>query len=407
MRKRTARGTTALAMHAHQPSRTARHAVRGLVVTLACLATLATAGLMSCLTSCSRAPDPTAAWPEGVLLSARTASLAALLAQLETLESTPIARHATAWARALPDCDEVEARAESISALPQALACRTPGGALEPFHRARGEADLAFALPGDGERTHGTILTKGHEVMATLRWPEPGRAGAWSLLVPGAEAAGPALLAAEGRLLHARVRPADGVDLASLVPAESQADRLFRLRSSLFAGAVLDGTWEIALYAPDAGQTMPRAALALGTSLRGAAVTAAEQFLRDLEATWPVHRTPFALDGAEGACLLELNVLPALAPCFVATEKALVFGWNPASLATALHPAPPMPSPPDAGRVVVDLASLGRVDARLAALLPAEHGSPPLHWPWGVFEARGRRDAEALELRLALTGAPE
>src|SRR5262249_17973230 len=149
----------------------------------------------------------------------------------------------------------------------------------------------------------------------------------------------------------------------------SQADRLFRLRSDLFASAVLDGTWEGAVYLPERAGGMPGIALALGFELRSVAVAAAEHFLADLQKTWPVHRSDYRMRAGDGACLLDLNVLPDLSPCYVATGDALVVGWNATSLERALA-GPIMPAPDAAGRLDVNLALIHRADDLLAQHFP-------------------------------------
>src|SRR4030095_1720444 len=109
------------------------------------------------------------------------------------------------------------------------------------------------------------------------------------------------------------------------------------------AGAVLDGTWERAVYLPEPADAMPAIAVAIGFSVRSAAVAAMERLVTDLQKTWPVHRSELRLPAGAGACLLDLNVLPELAPCYVATADALVVGWNRDALARALA-APPQVS---------------------------------------------------------------
>ena len=84
-----------------------------------------------------------------------------------------------------------------------------------------------------------------------------------------------------------------------------------------------------------------------------------------------VRRSDFALGAAAGACLRDLNVLPELAPCYVATERALVIGWNEASLTPAL--ATRAASAPDgasaSGSAVIDFARFAQADARFARRL--------------------------------------
>ena len=79
-----------------------------------------------------------------------------------------------------------------------------------------------------------------------------------------------------GTLVHARLRPAGGLNIARLVPHGSQGDQLFRLKSELFSGVVLDGTWEVAVYLPEQGSIVPPSALAVGYRVREAALAAAE-----------------------------------------------------------------------------------------------------------------------------------
>jgi len=345
-------------------------------------------------------------WPEGALLVARRAALVSLLDRLGALEGTPLSHAATALAAGLPDCAVVEAWAPSgrVADLATTFRCREHPSPLEALHRARGGDDLVFALPtGDGSPLRGTAKLEGGDVALELRWREPPGQGALGLLLPGGEESGPELLAAGSRLAHARVRPEAGVDIAALVPADSQADRLFRMRADLFAGAVLDGTWEGALYLPRSGRALPRAALALGFSLRAPAVAAAERFVADLTHTWPVRRVDFALNGAPGACLLDLEVLPELAPCYVATDRALVVGWNANSLEVALADTGASPGEHEtAGRVELDLALFAEADALLARHLPPEARPRVAHWPWRRVLAQGRTENGELRVHVRL-----
>jgi hypothetical protein len=208
-------------------------------------------------------------------------------------------------------------------------------------------------------------------------------------------------------LVHARLRPAGGLDIASLIPAESQADQLFRLKSELFAGTVLDGTWEIAIYLPEPGRPMPRAALAIGFSLREPAVAAMEGFVSDLRSAWPVQRSDFAVGDASGACLLDLNLLPDLAPCYVATGEALVVGWNPISVRQALAASPGGASHPHPTQgLTVDLARFPDADARFARLTPDTADFAGFEWPWRRLYVSGERSGDNVRLRVQLLRGP-
>ena len=154
------------------------------------------------------------------------------------------------------------------------------------------------------------------------------------------------------------------------------------------------------MYLPGAGEPTPRAALALGFEQRAAAAAALDGFLTDLEATWSIRRSFFAVGDAEGACLLELRLLPGFAPCSVITERALVVGFNPPSLRRALDGGGNA-ALGAAGGAVVELARFGEADARLAGsagTVPAVRARSP----WGRLVAEGRHDGSALRVRLAL-----
>jgi hypothetical protein len=378
------------------------------------LALLALA-LLAVLAGCrSSAPGE----PPGAWWAARTPALRALLAQLAQLEGTPIARRAHELAALLPACDVVGVHdpAGAIAVLAAPPRCLAAGDPLERLLRADG-GDLVFALPRESAAAlRGALRSENGALALDLRWPDPPAEGALRLLVPGDTPAGPDRLASMGRLASLRVRPRAGVDLAALVPEGSQADRLFRLKSGLLASAVLDGTWEGAVYLPERAGGMPGVALALGFSLRDPAVAAMERFIADLAKTWPVHRSAFARPEGEGACLSDLNVLPDLAPCYVATSDALVVGWNATSLARALQASrsEPKASEVDEGgpafsdapaRLDLDLALIRRADDLLARAFP--DSQPPLRWPWDRVLAHGGEENGALVLRMTLVSAPE
>jgi len=349
--------------------------------------------------ACSRAPEPAAGWPPGAVVAGRTRSLARLLAGLAQLEGTPLGREARAWAEALPECESIEAHAAtaSLAALRAGLRCADPAGPLAAVHRDRGERDLVFAWPQGGASAVGSAAVSAQGDL-DLRLELPGGAfgGARALLRPASEAPGPAVLGGADALIHARLRPEGGIDLPALVAQGGQGDALFALKSRLFGAAVLDGTWEVALYLPGEGAGLPRAALALGTRDRAVAAAAAAAFLDEVEARWPLRRAPFALGAWEGACLPELRLLPGLAPCFVAAERALVVGWNAESVRKALDGSAAGISP--AGGVVAELARLPQADARLAApALPLPRG-----WPWRRLVAEPVRGGDRVEVRMAL-----
>jgi len=361
------------------------------------------------LAACSPERPPDAGLPPGALFVARRAALERLLATAQQLEGTPLARAAHALAQRLPGCEWIEARAASRAELAGALACGNPGGPLAPLYRASRERDIALVLPlASGARwvARASVAADG-SLAATLELPGDALAGAAAFLLPGDAPAGPSVLSASEQLAHARVRAGARLDLASLVSDDGQASRLFQLKSELFSGLVLDDTWEAALYLPEPGRGSPRAALALGVREQTAAVSAIEDFLENVRASWFVHRSVFNVGDAHGACLLDLNLLPELAPCYVATERALVIGWNAASVRKALDGATDERSAAGAragpGALVLDLARLEAADAQLRALAPPGVSLLPQQiYPWRKLELRGERVGGGVELRLEL-----
>lgn len=352
-----------------------------------------------------RAQPAGEAWPDGTLLLGRTEALGRLLGQLAGLQDTPLARLARRALAELPGCKLVSGRAREggLPAVVSRLRCLETPGDLAILDRARGQHDLALALPlSDGARGVVTVsVHPGGDVEAELSLPEDSLAGFARMLLPGADAPGAPLLSGREQLSHVRLRPDSGLDVSSLVPAGSQGEQLFRLKSELFAGAVLDGTWEAALYLPEPGRPMPRAALALGFRSRAAAVTAIERLVSDLEADWSLHRTDFRLGSASGACLLELRLLPDLSPCYVATDRALVLGWNPSSLRRALDGAP-AELDAERGGAVVELTRFREADARLARALGGPEARQLSAWPWSRILADGLTQDGVVRIRVQL-----
>lgn len=359
---------------------------------------------------CSRPQPPDSGLPPGALFVARRAALERLLATAQKLEGTPLARAAQTLAARLPACEWVEAQAPTRAELAAALACGDPAGPLARLYRESEGRDLALVLPlGADERWLGraSVAADG-SLSASIVLPGDALSGAAAFLLPGDAPAGPGRLSASELLAHARVRAGARLDVASLVSDDGQASGLFQLKSELFSGLVLDDSWEAALYLPETGQGSPRAALALGVRDHAAAVAAIEDFLENVRASWSVHRTAFAVGEAPGACLLDLNLMPELAPCYVATGDALVIGWNAASVRKALdggtgerRAAAAADAP---GSLVLDLSRLEAADARLRALAkPGVALLPQQLYPWRRLELRGERVRGRVELQLELT----
>jgi hypothetical protein len=334
--------------------------------------------------------------PPGAHLVADGPVLRDVLARLEGLHGTPLGRRAVDLRRRLAGCDVVVGHASepSLAALLGSLDCAPVPPALAG---ARGDAALLWVWPLDGDQrwvVTGGPMAAGLALDARLDPPRASERAA--LLLPSDEAAGPPVLDARGAVLHARVRPRGGLDLAALVPEGSQGDRLFRLKSALLGSAVLGGAWEAAAYMPDPGAPLPPLAVALDVRRRDVAVSAADAFVAELEAVWPIHATParFAAGaagsagGLDGSCLFDLRILPGFAPCWVATERALVVGWNPTSVERALAGARDAPARADAApsRLALRLDRLAEADRRLRAAR-ADGAAGEAH-TWAAGEAR-------------------
>jgi hypothetical protein len=343
-------------------------------------------------------------WPSGAALIANTRSLDRLLERVAQLEGTPLARQAERIRARLPDCPTVEGRAESgkISDIWTALDCASESPDLVALEQARNGWDLAVSVPVAGNHWLGTLaISPSGDVEIELRLPHAAAKGLASLALPGKEAAGAVELSESETLVHARVRPQGGLDLASLIPSDSQGARLFRLKSELFAGIALDGVWEVAIYLPEEGDPMPRTALALNFSHRSAAVAAMEEFIGDLRESWPVARTFFRLGEAEGACLLDLAIMPSLAPCYVATERALIIGWNPASLRKALDGrSGERDGLGNFSGAIIHLDRFANADRILSSALSIKTNPRPTQYPWRRITAKGARDPSGFRLQL-------
>jgi len=343
-------------------------------------------------------------WPSGAVLLANTRSLDRLLGRVAELEGTPLARQAERIRARLPDCPTVEGRAESgqISDVWTSLHCASESPDLVALEQARNGWDLAVSVPVAGDHWLGTLsINPSGDVEIEIHLPRSAGEGLASLALPGDEAAGAVELSESDTLVHARVRPQGGLDLASLIPSDSQGARLFRLKSELFAGIVLDGVWEVAIYLPEEGDPMPRTALALNFSHRSAAIAAMEDFIGDLRESWPVARTFFRLGEAEGACLLDLAIMPSLAPCYVATERALVVGWNPASLRKALDGrSVERDGLGDVSGAIIHLDRFAKADRILSSALSIKTRPNSAQYPWRRITAKGTRDPSGFRLQL-------
>jgi hypothetical protein len=89
----------------------------------------------------------------------------------------------------------------------------------------------------------------------------------------------------------------------------------------------------------------------------------------------------------------------------VATERALVAGWNPASLRHALAGGTDsLGGLGGPGALFLDLARVEETDARLRARLPAEAVAIPAQpYPWSRVSLRGEREQGGVRIELRLS----
>jgi hypothetical protein len=335
------------------------------------------------------------------LLAGEGAALGRLADAVEPLPATPLRALVLAAAEATATCAwfETTAWAPELAALPGALGCvAAPPDLAERL--GGGEHPLWLALPAQAVGRFGGWIDLDADggITAEARLLDPPVDPPWSVLLPSERAPAAPVLNCDGILFHALLRPEGGLDLQRAVAEGSEFDKLFKLRSGLFGTAALEGSLEIAVYSPGAGQRTLPLVIALPHRVRAAAVVGIEALVEALQRDWPVYRKPLATPAGEGACLPDLNLVPDFGPCYLATDRALVVGWNQAALERGLAPGP-RPEPPPSGEVTLDLAGFGAADDALAAT----HGLAPrrsAHLPWTRVVLRQER--RGAEVRYAL-----
>jgi hypothetical protein len=352
--------------------------------------------------------------PAGAYLGGDAAALRRVLARLEPRSDVPLGRGAAALRRRIDGCVRVFAHAPDGSAgeLLAKLTCAPDDAArgdVQEFallRALRGTGDLVLVLPlGAHARLAGPIRVDAQGGVTFEAQVElDGLSGPAALWVPGELPPGPPVLDASDTLVHARLRAAAGLPIADWVPRGSQGDQMFRLKSELFAGAVLDGTWEVAIYLPEQSAQTPPAALALGFRLRSAAQVAVERFVADLREIWPVQRSPLPLAQGQAECLSDLRVLPDLAPCWLVGERALVVAWNETSLRRALAGSGASALSPGGG-LIVRLDRFAQADANLQIASHTAAEFHPFDYAWRRLELEPRRGERGLELSLRLIAA--
>lgn len=344
-------------------------------------------------------PDPTGSLPDDGFVVGTPAAVAAVSRCLRRFPESEAAALGDAWALASAGCTETLFAEGGTAELrcgspPPPLAAALSGHELR-FGMPRGASGI---LAGSLDQITGAALT------GELLIPIPEPLGSMGLFIPASGAAGSAALADEGAFLHVRARPAGGIDIAGLVPENSQADSLFDLRSTLLSGAVLQGTWELAAYPPHPGGSMPELVLGLGVRSTTAppAVTA---FAEALQKKWSVKRDAIAAAGWQGECLRGLNIMPEFEPCFLLRDDALAIGWNESAVRTGTAPGPRRAFETGLG-AVIDTRSLTASDQVISALFRPDMRYPPVDYPLGRIELNAHRTAGYLAVAVAAEGCP-
>ncbi len=342
------------------------------------------------LMACADRDDPVAALPREGFISADSATVANLSACLAAFTGSEAASLGASWRSLAAECPAE--LSGGGSAAWRELACVASSPAVRDF---RGDAGLAFGWSADGELAgRGRLWSNesGLRAEALAKIAPLGAVG--RLFVPGDEPAGRSRLVHDGAVLHARARPAGGIDVSALVEAGSQADTLFGLKGALLSRAVLAGDWELVAYGPAAGGELPLPVLALGLN-QPAGAAAVESFAVAMAEKWNVERRRQRIGVREGECLAGLRVLPQLEPCFVATEEALVVGWNADAVARALGGGATRDGGEAGGWATIDFASMAEADDVFAASRPPESTLPAFAYPLRRVEFEVRRvDAE-------------
>lgn len=345
--------------------------------------------------------------PSGAWLFADGPAFERLLASVAELQGSAAGRIAGELRGPLGGCDEVLAHAAEPAALLGRLRCLEPGEDVPAgLRQLRGEAQLALLLPLEPEgsaplRATAQVGADG-SLDASISFAADAVRGFAKFAVPAARSAGPARLSAARSLIHARLRPSDGFDLLRSLGAFADPEGTSDWRRALLAGAALEGTWELAVYPPRAGQRIPPIALGLELAMPAAARAGVDRLVAALEMQWPLEHREAAFELAEGgslrgACFLELRLLPDFAPCWAVRGDLLVVGWNAFSLQAALAPDPEAPREVDG--LVMSLDRWPEAERLLG-------GSPPDYaWRTVALHAGRRGGDVTLALRADSAGA--
>jgi len=278
-----------------------------------------------------------------------------------------------------------------VSSLFEAIECRRSDSLTPSVVELRAAGDVVFILPIEGDGSGGRLIGRAFvddeaNVRIEARFDQSPRNGFAAFLLPAKRPPGSFVLSDEDALLHGRIRPLLGLNLASMVPNASQADNMFKLKSALFSNAVLDGTLELAVYMPPKGERMPLMAVTAGMTSKTLAIQAVQEFLAQIEMRWPLHHVSKAFGPYEGACMPELELFPEMAPCYAFMEHSLVVGWNPESVEQALFAKGVAAEPDQPGIFYVYLNRLAEADRRLHDAVAPATVIPHLRYGWDYLE---------------------
>lgn len=353
---------------------------------------------------CRRA-GPEDELPEGTLWAGDAASARSLLAALEGFSGSPAAVAAGALRERLAGCRSFLAAcpAGAQCGLPSTATCEPAGRLAALADAARGNARWIFSWR-EGERR---LVARGGEergrlvVRATYR--DDGEASApWQALLPARGAPAPAALATQQALVHLHLRSDRALEALGGMGSGDWAERLFSLRRELFTAMALEGTAELAVYAPREGEVIPPLVLALHVRDRENAVRAMEELLARVRQRWSVTPGRWSLGGREGACLRDLNVLPELAPCYLAGERQVLVGWNERSVRLALAAPATEASPARDERdarseLTLYLDRFAAADSTLARA-HRDRAAEVARYPWSRLRVAGRRSGDGYGL---------
>ncbi len=321
------------------------------------------------------------------------------------MSETPLGRLAATTGERLQACTNLvfgHAPEGGLESLFRSLDCAEARDLLPALETLRASADGVVVAPIAGARLVARGRLDRGDLYLEAELPPPASDQPLAALLPAAEPPGPRLLAEQRALVHSRVR-GDGLDLAALVPEGGALDRLYRLKSRVFSDLVLSGVWELAIYEPSesAGDRLPPLVIGLEFRRRGVGIAAMETFVSEMAQVWPFSPSPFSIGEATGWCLEGLRVLPGLAPCWVATERALVVGWNAAALRLALAPEAHSDQARRDSRLVVALDRFPEAERRLNR---SNRGMEieAQTYPWHRLVITGRRDGDVYRFQLHL-----